>query len=263
MATKAEAIDKLIDVLAGSDVQMHSQDVAGRINQLAESIEDGTITIGGGGGGVSSWNDLTDKPFCVTKTPIYSGSVTTTESDMGFSDNIDVEWPSTMPDIIAVTFEGTEYTAPKVMDNPLGIAYGAFDNEGSQDFTEIPFHVLVASGQTLFLTSAAGDYSASISVLSIDTTNEFNTVMDSVIDQAVSTMPMPVIPNVTTSSEVEEAMSNSRILYYYDDSIGKYHIATTPSIGESTTWTFSPSLSDGSSAFLSNGVFTVYTEPGR
>lgn len=51
MTTKAEALDRLIDAIAGEDVPMTSQTVAGRIEQLAEGIEDGTITIGGGGGG--------------------------------------------------------------------------------------------------------------------------------------------------------------------------------------------------------------------
>lgn len=51
MTTKAKALDRLIDAIAGEDVPMTSQTVAGRLEQLAEGIEDGTISIGGGGGG--------------------------------------------------------------------------------------------------------------------------------------------------------------------------------------------------------------------
>lgn len=46
MATKAQAIDHLVDVLAGSDVTLDSQTVAGRITELADLIDNGTITIG-------------------------------------------------------------------------------------------------------------------------------------------------------------------------------------------------------------------------
>ena len=70
MTTKAKALDRLIDAIAGEDVPMTSQtvagrldtladtlagddvtfsarDIAGRISQLAGMIEDGTISIGG------------------------------------------------------------------------------------------------------------------------------------------------------------------------------------------------------------------------
>ena len=48
MTTKAKALDKLIDAIAGEDVPMTSQTVAGRLEQLAAGIEDGTISVGGG-----------------------------------------------------------------------------------------------------------------------------------------------------------------------------------------------------------------------
>ena len=50
MTTKAQAIDHLIDVLAGSDVA-GGETVAGNIELLASKIEDGTISFGGGGSG--------------------------------------------------------------------------------------------------------------------------------------------------------------------------------------------------------------------
>ena len=49
MTTKAKALDRLIDAVAGEDVPMNSQTVAGRLEQLAAGIEDGTISVGGGG----------------------------------------------------------------------------------------------------------------------------------------------------------------------------------------------------------------------
>lgn len=49
MTTKAQALDHLTDVLAGEDVAGEPT-VAGAIDKLATMIEDGEITIGGGGG---------------------------------------------------------------------------------------------------------------------------------------------------------------------------------------------------------------------
>ena len=80
MTTKAEALDKLIDAIAGENVPMTSQtvagrldtladtlagddvtftaqDIAGRIDELAGMIEDGTIVVGGGG---DNWEPLRD-----------------------------------------------------------------------------------------------------------------------------------------------------------------------------------------------------------
>jgi len=49
MTTKAKALDRLIDAIAGEDVPMTSQTVAGRLEQLAQMIEDGDISGGGEG----------------------------------------------------------------------------------------------------------------------------------------------------------------------------------------------------------------------
>lgn len=49
MPTKAQAIDHLIDVLAGSDIKTTGT-TAQRVMRLADMIEDGEISIGGGGG---------------------------------------------------------------------------------------------------------------------------------------------------------------------------------------------------------------------
>ena len=49
MVTINKALDNLIDALAGSDVPVTGSK-ATRVDQLAEMISDGEITIGGGGG---------------------------------------------------------------------------------------------------------------------------------------------------------------------------------------------------------------------
>lgn len=52
-ATKTAALDHLIDVLAGENIETRGT-VATVIDTLASLIEDGTIVIGGGGGGDDS-----------------------------------------------------------------------------------------------------------------------------------------------------------------------------------------------------------------
>lgn len=47
MATKAEAIGRLADALAGSDIDLGDETVSGSIIKLAELIEDGSISVGG------------------------------------------------------------------------------------------------------------------------------------------------------------------------------------------------------------------------
>jgi len=49
MTTKTEALDRLADALAGKDVDTGST-IAGAIDKLAQMVEDGEISIGGGGG---------------------------------------------------------------------------------------------------------------------------------------------------------------------------------------------------------------------
>lgn len=50
MTTKAQALNHLIDVLAGEDVE-DEKSVAGAIEKLATMIEDGGIPLSGGAGG--------------------------------------------------------------------------------------------------------------------------------------------------------------------------------------------------------------------
>jgi len=72
MKTIPAAVDRLIDALAGEDVQMTAKTTSGRIEQLAQMIEDGDITIGGGG--VKEALLMTfETPFC-TGTYINEGA---------------------------------------------------------------------------------------------------------------------------------------------------------------------------------------------
>lgn len=62
-ATKTAALDHLIDVLAGENIETRGT-VATVIDTLASLIEDGTIVIGGGGGGGEG--DVTALSFAET-----------------------------------------------------------------------------------------------------------------------------------------------------------------------------------------------------
>ena len=67
--TVAGTIDALADTLAGSDVTFTAQDIAGRLDELAKMVEDGTISIGGGG------LVLTSAPCMYNAAPVVDAEV--------------------------------------------------------------------------------------------------------------------------------------------------------------------------------------------
>ena len=67
MVTINKALDNLIDALAGSDVPVTGSK-ATRVDELASMIEDGTIVIGGGGGGVFTVNITVGDEIVADKT---------------------------------------------------------------------------------------------------------------------------------------------------------------------------------------------------
>lgn len=80
MPTKAQAIDHLVDVLAGENV-VTTGTTAQRIMQLSDMIEDGEISIGGGDGGnalklVRPWAEMTATTLHEDDEPNTPGTAT-------------------------------------------------------------------------------------------------------------------------------------------------------------------------------------------
>ena len=134
--TVAGRLDTLADTLAGDDVTFSARDIAGRISQLAGMIEDGTISIGGGG---DNWKPIGDGN---THLWVYSFGVGDTVSlrcsAVGTPGNITIDWGDGSVTQLTSTDE-TYYTHEY---ETKGVYVISFINETSSD------HVKFGGGST-------------------------------------------------------------------------------------------------------------------
>lgn len=163
---------------------------------------------------------------------LFNDSVTTESSEYG--NEAEVSMTLITADTIAVTFGGTEYTATKlVIGNAFG--YGGVDAEWNYDFTEYPFAIVSATGNTVFATETAGTFSFKIDadVTTYDVSTAFARIVNSLA---------PVFrayANATTWQEVHDAVKAGKIVYIIkdteiDDNELKVQIVTRVFIDENT-----------------------------
>lgn len=97
---------------------------------------------GGPGGGVSSYNDLRDRPFNIAnaETVLFNETVTVIEQDGVYGGTLNYQ-QLIEDETITVVFDGTEYTCP-LQSAPFGNFYGAANGESGPDFTEFPFVIV-------------------------------------------------------------------------------------------------------------------------
>lgn len=123
---------------------------------------------GSGGGGVSSWNDLTDKPFYKTTEKIEVGSQTVTFADMdGMYIGVMPASVNTLPDvggIVSVNWGGQKFNCP-VLDSMNGMALaGNGALAGMGDDNGIPFAMMMALEHGIQFMTAESGTSRAISV---------------------------------------------------------------------------------------------------
>lgn len=107
---------------------------------------------GGSGGGVSSWNDLTDKPFWVeyVKVPMFDGKLMTVETaDNGTFIMAQGLFGVYLNGTNYVVFDGVEYECEPYYDDMMQ-TYGI----GSLDFSKYPFFII----NNLIVTQTAGTH---------------------------------------------------------------------------------------------------------
>lgn len=163
---------------------------------------------------------------------LFNDSVTTESSEYG--NEAEVSMTQITADTITVTFGGTEYTAAKlVVEGASG--YGGVDAEWNYDFTEYPFAIVSATGNTVFATETAGTFSFKIDadVTTYDASTAFTEIVARIV---------PVFrayAAATTWQEVHDAVKAGKIVYIIkdteiDDNELKVQIVTKVFIDENT-----------------------------
>lgn len=157
------------------------------------------------GGGVSSWNDLTDKPFSSememqlteqTIEFIESGSVGIAQLSGVLLD--------TDGQTCVVTFDGTQYICETVLDGDAAVCGNI--NAMMGDWSDgVPFIIVCMNGTCMMAIESAGTHIVSISV------------------EKVTKIPIKYIPVTTTPSPCFTRLSGYSIYKFYDESEFKYN----------------------------------------
>lgn len=196
-----------------------------------------------------------DNGWGVESTQLFSETVTTAVNpdypeesaiaQLAYSQPIDA-------DTITVTFDGTEYTCPRI-PTPSGSGYGApwsNDLEG-YDFSEYPFGLgSVGSNPVVLITQTAGEHTVAVSVPTLQTSADFSEAVKSTID--LSTLPFRCVSGETTYGEMYAAFyTDNRPLYFFAEATCFYITGVATNI-----ISFMPTSAHVAASF-SNDVFTV------
>lgn len=133
-------------------------------------------------------------------------NVTTVAGESGNSATLSFTTPIGY-DTLRVTFEGVEYTCPKILDGD-SVAYGGF-NGTELDFTEFPFAIISASNGNTIYTQSAGTYSVSVSFEYTTYTDDFKEG----VSQSIATQLPAVARYRMTRSELQDYLIAGRLVY--------------------------------------------------
>jgi len=190
-----------------------------------------------------------DRGWGYESTELFSETVTTKSGFDGASGVFEYSTPITA-DTIIVTFDGTAYTCNVAVDGSDRV-YGDFD------FVTAPFAISSNAQDGNFLyTPEAGTYTVEISTLSIEVSSQFVGAVNSAIPELIP--PFRLVKGETTISEFKEARENGRLCYMWDGTT-QYTVIRTdlPSSGK-TPLVVSPTPSNVSFAFDSDGILRSY-----
>lgn len=189
-----------------------------------------------------------DNGWSVENTQLFSETVTTVAGDLGNSAKFAYsDW--IRDDTIIINFDGTDYTCEKIKINSNIFGYGGTSSE-APDFTEYPFAFLSVrnSGNKLY-TQTAGEHTVSASVKSLQTSDDFEAVVESIAPmQKLYTVTI----GTTTLREVFNAIASGQIpIVTYND-----NMMNTPRYIEIFLYARTYDLT-ASSILLSDGALTV------
>ena len=196
----------------------------------------------------------------VQETQLFSETVTTADDGefnvgtLTYSDFID-------SDTIIVTFDDTDYTCVNLVatsGEPFA-AYGApwSDALNDYDFTEYPFNLYLDGQSNALITETAGTHTVSAAATSIATSTDFAAAVNASadFDSHMAGIPFQCIATVTTATEMDAAISQGRLLYFWTQSHGPFFVSAM----SGRTVTIFPESSSVTAMISTYGIFE-YTE---
>lgn len=183
----------------------------------------------------------------VQTTQLFSESVTTADNGSGMNVGVLVYSGTIDSASIVVTFNGTDYTCPRI-DAFGEYFYGGFTQSGP-DFSEYPFAIDSGSQGNALYTQTAGTYTVAVSASGIAVSDNFSNAVNQCVD--TSLMPMQCTSGVSTETEMTSAQQGGKILYFKYQ--GTTYIITAMANGSVG---FIPENSSIVVAFIS-GVFDI------
>lgn len=139
---------------------------------------------------------------------LFDESVTTVAGNFGSQATLSYTTPITA-DTLKVTFDGVEYTCPKISVGNA-VAYGGVGQTGP-DFTEFPFTIMSNVESNTVYTETAGTYSVSASAEDTIYTDDFKNG----VNQSIATSPLlPVaLANGMPRTLVQSYLDEGRLVY--------------------------------------------------
>lgn len=185
-----------------------------------------------------------DNGWGVESTPLFSETVTTVAGDNGNSATLAYTGTAS-PDVMSITFDGVDYNCAK-QELGSNYLYGASD---PSDFTAYPFTLGCFGGEWWLYTQTAGEHTVSASVKSLQTSDDFEAVVESIVPmQKLYTVTI----GTTTLKEVFNALASGQIpIATYNDSMPR-----NPRYIEIFLYARTYDLT-ASSILLSDGALTV------
>lgn len=203
-----------------------------------------------------------DNGWSVGNTPLFNESVTTVDSSGVNMATFDYASPINHS-TITVIFNNNEYTCSRI-DAFGNYYYGGFSENGP-DFSVYPFAIECNTGlnSNNIYTSTEGTYSVSVSANTIDISDNFSAAVGDVLEDVMGGSPLPFlcVSGNTTYTEMADAASSGKLLYFYTPSNVCHFISSFIGSPGNNNVNAVPEgvVGTESYGFDNNGKFTVYT----